>query len=438
MDKNTSEFLEKIRQQFDTAPYFSSPLEEFPQADVPWLYVHNLVTPYYLRNQKVIETEGKVILDAGCGTGYKSLALAQANPGAKIIGIDLSEASVSIARQRFHYHNIKNAEFYVLSIEDLHQLSVEFDYINCDEVLYLFPDISGCLKFMKLALKEEGILRSNLHSFLQRSSFFRAQEVFKILGLMDKNPRELEIELVREMMKNLKDKVLLKENTWMPVFEKDNHSILINYLLQGDKGYTVPEMFSALKTAELEFISMVNWRQWNLMNLFNEPNNLPMFLGRSLPETSVEERLHLFELLHPIHRLLDFWCAHPNQAQAFVAVADWTVSAWQQAKVHLHPQLRTLAIKEELTRCIRQLQPFEISQALPIAGEMTTLDSTIAACLLPLWENTELMSSLVDRWRKLRPVHPISLKSTTQEEAFEVVKQALMKLEEIGYVLLER
>jgi ubiquinone/menaquinone biosynthesis C-methylase UbiE len=438
MDKNTSEFLEKIRQQFDTAPYFSSPLEEFPQADVPWLYVHNLVTPYYLRNQKVIETEGKVILDAGCGTGYKSLALAQANPGAKIIGIDLSEASVSIARQRFHYHNIKNAEFYVLSIEDLHQLSVEFDYINCDEVLYLFPDISGCLKFMKLALKEEGILRSNLHSFLQRSSFFRAQEVFKILGLMDKNPRELEIELVREMMKNLKDKVLLKENTWMPVFEKDNHSILINYLLQGDKGYTVPEMFSALKTAELEFISMVNWRQWNLMNLFNEPNNLPMFLGRSLPETSVEERLHLFELLHPIHRLLDFWCAHPNQAQAFVAVADWTVSDWQQAKVHLHPQLRTLAIKEELTRCIRQLQPFEISQALPIAGEMTTLDSTIAACLLPLWENTELMSSLVDRWRKLRPVHPISLKSTTQEEAFEVVKQALMKLEEIGYVLLER
>jgi 2-polyprenyl-3-methyl-5-hydroxy-6-metoxy-1,4-benzoquinol methylase len=437
MDKNTSELLEKIRQQFDTAPYFRTPLEQFPQADVPWLYIHSLVTPYYLRNKKVIETEGKVILEAGCGTGHKSLALAQANPGAKIIGIDLSEASVSIATQRLQYHKA-NAEFYVISIEELQHLSQKFDYINCDEVLYLLPDPTSCLKTMKSVLKQDGIIRVNLHSYLQRIHYLRSQKLFKMMGFMEQNPGELEIELVQEVMNSLKDKVWLKKKTWIPLIEGHRHNILINYLLQGDKGYTIPEMFSVLKTAELEFISMVDWWQWDLMDLFNEPDNLPRFLERRLPETSVEERLYLFELLHPIHRLLDFWCGHPNQAQAFVAVADLTVSAWQQAKVHLHPQLRTAAIKEELTRCIRQLQPFELSQALPIAGEMATLDSTIAACLFPLWENAQLMSSLVERWRKLRPVNPVSLKPTTQEEAFEVVKQALMKLEEIGYVLLER
>jgi len=58
----------------------------------------------------------------------------------------------------------------------------------------------------------------------------------------------------------------------------DEQRFLMNHLLQGDKGYTITEIFSALRTAELEFISMVNWRQWDLMDLFKEkdPENLPV------------------------------------------------------------------------------------------------------------------------------------------------------------------
>jgi protein-L-isoaspartate O-methyltransferase len=80
----TSELLEKIRQQFDASPYPRVPLDKSPKDNISSPYIHNLVTPYYLRNQKIIEIKGKVILDAGCGTGYKSLVLAEANPGAKI------------------------------------------------------------------------------------------------------------------------------------------------------------------------------------------------------------------------------------------------------------------------------------------------------------------------------------------------------------------
>ena len=38
---------------------------------------------------------------------------------------------------------------------------------------------------------------------------------------------------------------------------------------------------------------MVNWQQWQLMDLFKEPDDLPMFLGLALPELSLEEQLHL-------------------------------------------------------------------------------------------------------------------------------------------------
>lgn len=299
MDHNAEQLREKIRQQFDTGPYPRTALETSPKNDLISLYIHNLVNPYYLRNQKVIETEGKVILDAGCGTGYKSLVLAAANPGAKIVGVDISEKSIDLAKQRLQYHGFGNAQFYISSIEDLPSLGLSFDYINCDEVLYLFPDPAFGLQAMKSVLKPDGIIRANLHSSLQRTYFFRAQELFKIMGLMDENPEELEIDLVREIMKSLKDQVELKSITWRSDLETDQEKILMNYLFQGDKGYTITQMFAAIRAAELEFISMVNWRQWGLMSLFKEPDNLPAFLAMSLPDTTIEEQLHLFELLHP-------------------------------------------------------------------------------------------------------------------------------------------
>ncbi|NER51156.1 MAG: hypothetical protein F6J92_31695 [Symploca sp. SIO1A3] len=239
-------------------------------------------------------------------------------------------------------------------------------------------------------------------------------------------------------MKALKDQVMLKMFTWKSKHEQDEEWFLMNYLFQGDKGYTIPEMFSALRTAELEFINMVNWWQWELMALFKEPDNLPVFLGMSLPEISVEEQLHLFELLHPIHRLLDFWCGHLHQSQSIVPVAEWTTPDWHRTKVHLHPQLRTPTIKAEIVRCAEQFNPFEISRYLSITGKESLVDSTVVGCLMPLWEATQSMSSLVERWQKLCPVNPASLEPTSEEEAWKMLRQVLMGLEGQGYILLER
>jgi ubiquinone/menaquinone biosynthesis C-methylase UbiE len=387
MPNHDPELLEKIRQQFDSAPYPRIPLEQSPKNDYELLFIHNLVTCYYLKYQKVINTEGKVILDAGCGTGYKSLVLAEANPGAKIIGIDISEPSIELARQRLKFHGFDNAEFYVLSIEDLPQLGYEFDYINNDESLYLFPDITVPLKAMKSVLKPEGIIRSNLHSTFQRVNYFRAQSLFKIMGLMDDNPTDLEIELTGEIMQALKDQVFLKSQTYNSEKIKDKEWVLMNYLFQGDKGYTIPELFAALRNSDLELISMVKWRNWEVIDLFKDAENLPAFLGMSLPELSVEDRLHFYELLHPVHRLIDFWCGHPIINESIVPVSNWTDTDWQTTQVHLHPQLKTTKAKDDLIECVKTQKPFEISQYVKLPTIVPiTLESRLAACLLPLWE----------------------------------------------------
>ncbi|MBD2483627.1 class I SAM-dependent methyltransferase [Planktothrix sp. FACHB-1365] len=438
MQNQKPELLEKIRQQFDSAPYPRIPLEQSPKTEYELLFIHNLVTSYYLRYQKVINTEGKMILDAGCGTGYKSLVLAEANPGAKIVGIDISEQSIELAKQRLKYHGFDNAEFYVLSIEDLPQLGYEFDYINADEVLYLLPDIARALKAMKSVLKLDGMIRTNLHSLYRRFNLLKAQSLFKLMGLTEGTPGEMEITIARETIQSLKNQVLFKSQAWEKGLQHHDEWVLMNYFLKGDKGFTIPEVFEMLKIAGLEIIKMVNWRQWEPLDLFEDPENLPAFLALSLPELSIEERLHFYELLHPIHRLLDFWCGHPLETTT-VDISDWTQTDWETATVYLHPQLKTDPAKQDLIDCIRSHRPYEISQYVKLATLVPIyIESFRAGCLLPLWEGKQPMMSLVERWKQIQPVDPVTLELISDQMAFEQVKELLRDLEPFLYILLER
>ncbi|MDV3002119.1 MAG: hypothetical protein N5P05_003725 [Chroococcopsis gigantea SAG 12.99] len=115
-----------------------------------------------------MRSSGKLILDAGCGSGFTSLCLAEANPEAKIIGIDISEESLKLARERLKYHGFPNVEFHCLFLEELPTLGMEFDYINAHELLSILPDVPGALQCMKMVLKPEGIVRTNIHSYFQR------------------------------------------------------------------------------------------------------------------------------------------------------------------------------------------------------------------------------------------------------------------------------
>ena len=53
------------------------------------------------------------------------------------------------------------------------------------------------------------------------------------MGFLDNAPGEMEISLVRETMKALKDNVMLKAQTWNQNYETDDEIVLANHLLIG-------------------------------------------------------------------------------------------------------------------------------------------------------------------------------------------------------------
>ena len=84
-DNSLSSDLEKMRQQYEKLPYPTNSIDAHPRntyQNLDNFFIHSLVTPYYLRHQRIIDTKDRVILDAGCGSGFKALMLAEANPGA--------------------------------------------------------------------------------------------------------------------------------------------------------------------------------------------------------------------------------------------------------------------------------------------------------------------------------------------------------------------
>lgn len=442
MNPQRSDLFEKIRQQFDSAPYPRTPIELSPKDDANGLYAHNFTTPFYLRNQR-LSSPDIAILDVGCGSGYKTLVLAEANPGATIVGVDLSENSVELARERLKFHGFTDVQFYTLPIAQITQLGMKFDYVNCDEVLYLMPDLGQTLRTLKAVLKPSGILRGNLHSLHQRQHFFRAQQLFAAMGLMQGNPEAAEINVVLDTLKALKDETPLKMQTWMPqqAAERPEEYVLMNFLFQGDKGYTIADLFAALRSANLEFICMTNQRDWDLMNLFQDPKALPMVWEMSLPQLSIEERLQLFELISPVHRLLDFWCGQAGQSKQWEMPQTWQPKVWDTVRVHLHPQLKTATAKADLIQAIGQQRSFNLSQHLAASAPsqaQVLLSPYLAACLLPLWDAPQPFSALVQRVLTIRPCDPVTLTPTNPQQASQDVRDALINLELNLHVLLER
>ena len=437
---------DKIRQQYESLPYPHTPIDEHPKGkdkNLDNLFIHSVVTPYYLRHGVSIDPSQLTILDAGCGSGYKALYLAAANPGAKIVGVDLSPESIRWAKQRFEYHGLANGEFHVASLEDIPALGMQYDYINCDEVLYLLPDPMAGLNAMQKVLKPAGIIRSNLHSALQRERFFRAQELFGRMGLLDDNPGELEVSIVQETMAALKNRVDMKLRAWSKEYEPGSKNaeqyILMNHLLQGDRGYQIPQLFDMLRQSDLDFLSMVRWRDWELTSLFKEADNLPAVWAMSLPGLSTEEQLYIYELIHPHNRLLDFWCTHNDLDDPRPPLQTWSLADWQAAQVSLHPLLRTAEVQQQVEEAIRAGKPFEFHKHISLpAFSAVSIDSRVMAVLLPLWQGPQSFTALVRRYQTLYPHDPVSMAPTDTQEAIKFIKTWVTKLEVFLYLLVER
>ena len=434
---------ENTRYQYDQNPYPEIPVDQLLifKAQSLLLAKCNLITPYYLRNRVIPDLNKCQILDVGCGSGWKTIALAIANPGAQILGIDFSSVSIAMANDRCRAHNLTDrVQFQCLSLEALQEIDRQFDMINCDEILYLIQDPLLCLQLCQGLLKPDGVIRGNFHSLRQRQNFYQMQEFLREIGIFHESSEQSDIDLAHEVFQKLKPNVILKQRLSSP---KSNEEVRMNWMLQGDRGFTIPQVFRLLEASNLEYIQMLDWPSWQVLELFDRSQDLQNsanildFLLMGIAEADLETQLNLYDLLNPVHRLIDFWCGHPVDLTNIPALPeDWTPEQYQKTIVSWHPLLLDESIVKQFEEDLQNLNPFKLSEVLPIVSNQVIIQPHICACLLPLFEGQKTLYSLIDRYFRLYPINPFNNKPNTHIEVLNCLLPSLLALEKFTYILL--
>jgi SAM-dependent methyltransferase len=100
--------------------------------------------------------DGAAVLEAGCGTGAQTVALARRSPGARITAVDISAASLAAAGARLAAEGIRNV---TLREGDLHALPfapASFDHLFLCFVLEHLPDPDAVLMALRPLLRPGG------------------------------------------------------------------------------------------------------------------------------------------------------------------------------------------------------------------------------------------------------------------------------------------
>jgi len=95
----------------------------------------------------------KIILDAGCGIGYKAAWFAKLSPKSTVIGMDFSAAAEIAAKK---YEDIPNLFFVQGDIADTGLKKGIVDFISCDQVLQHTEDPQKTFEHLSYLLSHKG------------------------------------------------------------------------------------------------------------------------------------------------------------------------------------------------------------------------------------------------------------------------------------------
>jgi SAM-dependent methyltransferase len=102
--------------------------------------------------------KGSRVLEAGCGVGAQTVALARRSPGAAFVSIDVAGPSLAVARRAVDRARLDNVELQRADILDLPFANASFDHVFVCFVLEHLSEPSRALARLRRVLKPSGTL----------------------------------------------------------------------------------------------------------------------------------------------------------------------------------------------------------------------------------------------------------------------------------------
>ena len=241
---------------------------------------------------------GMEILVAGCGTNQAAV-FALNNPGARVVGIDVSATSLAHQALLRDTHGLSNLELHRLPIEDAGTLGRTFDLVVSTGVLHHMADPVAGLRSLAGCLKPHGVAALMLYARYGRIGVEMMQSVFRDMELRLDEPS---LHLVRDALANLPADHPVASYRAIASDLDDDAGVLDTFLHVRERSYTMDECREFVASAGLAFqglffrapyhpppaepgtffaqvASMPPERQWSVMERVNFNNGCHFFLA---------------------------------------------------------------------------------------------------------------------------------------------------------------
>lgn len=249
---STAITIDNIRRLYEDYPYPSPAVGDMLISDLSSAAQYIASPEYYV---------GKHVLDAGCGTGHRLVALAKALPNTNFTGVDLSKRSIETAKALAHRHGVVNIDFM------LHDLSTAFtatyDVVVSTGVITCIQNLELVLRNLLNCLSGEGFLL--LWVYHQYGEFGRLLDRRLALLFADESGNvstQARLETLRQLQLSLPVDQY-GTTTSKQRNESDRASIDVDaYLHPVVNVFTFCEMFDLLRKCGASWIAPngLNWR----------------------------------------------------------------------------------------------------------------------------------------------------------------------------------
>ena len=243
-------YLQSVREQYEELPYPArNPDDESRRLIRTWLDSLPMINHYCFRGRQSFRSGFRVLV-AGGGTGDGTIYLAEQlrDTNAEIVHVDLSEASISIARKRAEIRGLHNISWVHHSLLGLSQLGLGlFDYVNCIGVLHHLEDPDAGLKSLLSVLKPTGAMAVMLYGKIARTGVYQMQDLLRKINVGDLD-KKLQIQRARDVILSAPESNFYKKSQGLFSSHGADDSELFDLLLHSqDRAYSVAELYDWLE-----------------------------------------------------------------------------------------------------------------------------------------------------------------------------------------------
>jgi len=297
-----------VRHQYERWPYPPPPAEDLtamPQYLRVYQALRDLAPRFWPAG---VPREDMDILVAGCGT-VAAACVAQNFPQCRVVGIDISRASLDFEEKLKARHHLENLTLVHCPIEDAASLGKSFDYILCQGVLHHTESPVAALRVLGGLLAIEGVMRVALYGKYPREQVYAFQELFRVMGL---SQNEESVAVVRETLSILPPGHPLQSYLRLAKDQCTDSGIVDTYLNRRDRPYTVPDCLALVAEAGLVFQGWdVNFDYYPDGPLCGNPS-----LRHRLSALKDEEAWQAMEIISGSMRMHEFHVCRPERDPA--------------------------------------------------------------------------------------------------------------------------